>query len=61
MVVGLASMGYDTSLEEVADATVYRVVRDQARQAGYGQPSDPRLRACNTSCTDLQSRLLTEL
>ena len=33
MVVGLVSMGDDTSLEDVADATVYLVVRDQARQA----------------------------
>jgi hypothetical protein len=56
MAVGLVSMGDDRSLEDVADATVYLVVRDQARQAGYGQPLDPRLRACDSSCTDLQSR-----
>ena len=34
MAVGLVSMGDDTSLEDVADATVYLMVRDQARQAG---------------------------
>lgn len=60
MVVGLVSMGDDTSLEDVADATVY-LVRDQARQAGMVNAQIHAFGLATRAAPTCRVGLLTEL
>jgi hypothetical protein len=61
MVVGLVSMGDDTSLEDVVDATVYLVVRDQAPKPGMVNPQTHAFGLATRAAPTCRVGLLTEL